>query len=169
MQIENKKFEYHQLPSAFLCDNIKSNEMRNQFIKNQTRTTECDTGLLENVFFSDENIQLINRQLIYMVWKTTNGEFKINSQSKEKLLIVMRYIFIEYAKHLPYDIKGQIGELNCRLVSDVLPNIITNLQQHVGYLKDIDKIREPLPLPINTKNANRMLRTLPSITTLYNS
>jgi hypothetical protein len=161
------EFDYHAMPSAYLCDNIKSNELRNQFIKNQLKTTECDTGLLENVFFSDENIDLINRQLIYSVWKHTNKEFKIRPQSKEKLLIVMRYIFIEYARHLPFDIKGQIKELNCRMVTDILPDIITNVQQHVGYLKDIEKIREPLPLPISTKNANRMLRTLPSVTSTF--
>jgi len=167
MEQKNIAFDYHALPNAYLCDNIQSNEMRKQFIKNQTRTTECDTGLLENVFFSDDNIDLINKQIIYGVWKHTDGKFKINNQSKEKLLIVMRYIFIEYARHLPYDIKGQIKELNCRLVTDVLPNIITNLEQHIGYLKDIEKIREPLPLPQNTKNANRMLRTLPSVTSIY--
>jgi len=53
------------------------------------------------------------------------------------------------------------------MVTDILPDIITNVQQHVGYLKDIEKIREPLPLPISTKNANRMLRTLPSVTSTF--
>ena len=56
-----------------------------------------------------------------------------------------------------------------RNIKNILPsaNIITNLEQHIGYLKDIEKIREPLPLPQNTKNANRMLRTLPSVTSIY--
>jgi hypothetical protein len=161
MEPSKIQFDYHSMPHAYLCDNVRSNSMREQFIKNQTKITECDTGVLANVFFSDENMELINRQLIYSIWKNTNGEFKINNQSKEKLIIVMRYIFIEYARHLPYDVKGQIKELNCRVVTDIVPNIITNIQQYVGYLKDIEKIRDPLPLPISTKTT-RMTTTLPS-------
>lgn len=155
------EFDYHSLPSAYLCDNAKSNALREQFVKNTVRTIECNTGLLENVFFSDENMDMINRNLVYSVWKHTGGEYKIKNQSKEKLIIVMRYIFIEYAKHLPYDVKGQIKDLNCRVVTDLVPNIITNIQQYVGYLKDIEKIREPLPLPISTKS-NVFMKTLPS-------
>lgn len=160
-------FDYHQLPKAYLCDNNKSNSLRSEFIKNQTKIIECDITELPNTFFSDDNITTINTKLISAVFKNTNGVYKIRPQSSEQLLIVMRYVFLEYARHLPYDIKGQINELNCRVISEILPNVITNAEQHIGYLRDIEKIREPLPLPISTKyTANS--KTLPSITKVLN-
>jgi len=157
-------FDYHQLPKAYLCDNNKSNALRSEFIKNQTKIIECDITELPSGFFSDDNILQINRKLIYQVFKNTNGEYKIKPQSNEQLLIVMRYVFLEYARHLPYGVKEQIYELNCRVISEILPNVITNAQQHIGYLKQIEKIREPLPLPISTKyTINTNSKVLPSV------
>ena len=161
---KNPNFDYHQLPKAYLCDNNKSNALRSEFIKNQTKIIECDITELPSQFFSDDNILQINKKLIYQVFKKTNGEYKIKPQSNEQLLIVMRYVFLEYARHLPYDVKEQIDELNCRVVNEILPNVITNAQQHIGYLKQIEKIREPLPLPISTKyTINTNSKVLPSI------
>jgi hypothetical protein len=164
---QDTNFDYHQLPKAYLCDNTEANALRSQFIQNQIKINECEISDLPNGFFSDENIKLINNKLILEVYKKTNGDYKIRAQSSEQLLIVMRYIFHEYARHLPYDIKGQISELNCRVVSEILPNVITNAQQHIGYLRDIEKIRDPLPLPISTKYTSTSSRTLPSRTTTY--
>ena len=116
MTFIDRKFNMQEMPTAFFWNNTTSNELRNELIKNQVRISECEQGDLETTFFSDENIDLINKQLIINVFKKTNGEFKISTQKKEDLIIVMRYTFIEYAKHLPYDIANQIRELNCIVV-----------------------------------------------------
>lgn len=164
----NNKFDYHQLPKAYLCDNNKSNALRSQFIKNQTTVIESNISDIPNIFFSDENINIINNNLIYAVYKNTNNEYKIKPQSNEQLLIVMRYVFLEYARHLPYDITGQVKALNTHVVNEILPNVITNAQQHIGYLKDIKKIREPVPLPLSTKHSfNNTFKLLPSITKIF--
>ena len=42
----------------------------------------------------------INKQLILAVWKQSNKQYKIEFQDKNKLIIIMRYVFIEYAKNL---------------------------------------------------------------------
>ena len=157
-------FGINDLPTAYFCDNVKSNALRNELIKNQVRISECEQGDLEEYFFSDENISLINKQIILSVFNKTKGQFKISEQSSQSLIIVMRYVFLEHAKHLPYNIKQQIRELNCRVVGEILPNIITNITQRIEYLK---KIENPtamplLPLPISTS----ALRNLPSTTTI---
>jgi len=157
----HNKFNITQLPIAYFNDNVNSNELRNQLIKNQVRISECGQGKLEDIFFSNENIDTINKHLILSVFKKSQGKFKISKQSNESLIIVMRYIFIEYAKHLPYNIDKQISELNCRVVGDILPIIFTNVRQRIDYLRDIDCPRPQIPLPINTKNENK---ELPSIT-----
>ena len=139
------------LTALFLCDNPKAKNIRNQMIKNQIRISECEQGALEDTFFSDENINLINKQLIMSVFKKTNGNIKITEQSNSSLIIIMRYIFIEYARHLPFNIAEQIRELNCRVVSEVVPNIITNATQHINYIAEINNPRNIIPLPKNVR------------------
>lgn len=132
---------------------------RNQMIKNMIKTTQTEIIDIEQIFFSDENINLINKQLILYVWNKSNKLYKINFQDKDKILIVMRYIYLEYSKNLPYNIKEQINELNCLTVSEIGPIVITNFEQKLGYLRDIEQRQIPLPLPQST---NKM-KTLPTV------
>ena len=156
----NPLFNLHQLPNAYFSDNKVGNELRQQLVRNITAVSECNIKDLEKTFFSKENIDLINKQIIMGVYNKSNKQFLIPNQKEESLLIVMRYVFFEYAKHIPYDIRGQIKELNCHVVKEVLPNIITNLDQKIGYLRDINTQPIGPPLPISTSSTNR---TLPSI------
>jgi len=138
-------------------DNKEAIHYRSQVIKNQVNIAENQQNLLEKIFFSDENIELINKLLILTIFKKSDGEIKIAPQSKEQLIIVMRYIFIENAKHLPYNIKNQILELNYIVVNDIIPNIITNITQKIKYLDKLNKPRDLLPLPINVNKNNKNL------------
>jgi len=150
-------FLVNELPSAYFCDNEKSNELRTELIKNQVRISENNQSNLENLFFCDKNINLINKLLIILVFKASKGLYKISEQSKPNLLIVMRYMFLEHAKHLPFNISKQIYELNKMVVLDILPNVMTNIKQKLDYLKEINNPRQVLPLPINTKSNNKDL------------
>ena len=144
-------------------ENPSANQMRSQMIKNQIRINECAQGPLEETFFSDRNIQLINKNLINIVLKKTNGLYRIAEQSSQSLTIVMRYIFIEYARFLPYDIPGQIKELNDRVLDEILPGVISNAEQKIGYLKDIENPLRVIALPMNTSNNSK---DIPSVTTI---
>ncbi len=138
--------------------NPKAVQLRNQMIKNMTKTTECNINDVEKLFFSDENIELINKQLILAVWKKSKNQYKIGFQDKDKLLIVMRYIYLEYSRNLPYDLQGQINELNCMVVGEIVPTVITNFEQKLGYLRDIERRQAPIPLPQSTSK----MKTLPT-------
>jgi hypothetical protein len=152
------------MDTLFFADNHpNAKQIRNELIKNITKTSEFEMdnvnmNLLKSVFFSDENIELINKQLILNVWKRTKGQYKIGYQDTNKIVIVMQYVYIEYCKNLPFDIKGQIKKLNCMVVNETVPDIITNLEQKIGYLQDIEQRKPLLDLPVNTTNNN----TLPS-------
>ena len=152
-------FDFEEFPVGYFSDNIKGNLLRKQLIKNQLKISECNVGDLEKTFFSKENIDLINKQLILSVYNSTNKQFLICTQKEADLLIVMRYVFIEYSRNLPYDINNQIKNLNYQVVNEILPTVISNIDQKIGYLKDIETQPIGPPLPINTKNLNR---TLPS-------
>ena len=112
---------------------------------------------MENVFFSNDNINIINKKLILAVYNLTNKKFKIANQSNESLIIVMRYIFINYAKHLPYHIKEQTDELNNLILKEIIPNIITNITQKVNYLSYINERPALLALPISTNKTKTLV------------
>ena len=155
-----KQFDFEEMPIAFLSDNKKGKELRNLLIKNELKISACNIGDLEKTFFSKENINTINKMLILNVYNKTNNQFLICNQSESKLIIVMRYIFIEYSKNLLFKIKEQVEELNNLTVNEITPHIISNAEQKIGYLKDIytQPIGPPLPISTNFKIKN----TLPS-------
>jgi hypothetical protein len=163
--LNNKQFDFHDMPIAYFNDNVQADELRNQVIKNQVRISECEQGDLEETFFSEPNIEAINKQLILSVYKKTNSQYKIAPQTKESLIIIMRYVFLEHARHLPYDIIGQIRELNCRVVGEIVPGIITQITQRIEYLKTINEPRQLLSLPINVGSSSN--KKLPSVTTTF--
>ena len=156
-----------KFPQLFLNDHKNGNKIRH--VLNSTITkkfvadVECDYNKLNKLFFSKNNINNINKQLILTIWKKTNKRFKIGEQSENRLLIVMRWVWIQYARNLPYQYEEQISRLNCYVVGQVVPNIITNLEQYVGYLKDIKQQRAPLERPQNVNNDN----TLPSMSNIF--
>jgi len=146
-------------PIGFFQDyNPNVTEIRKQLIKNIIKTDINAETNLEDIFFSNENIELINKQIVLSLWKKTNKQYKIGFQDKNKLIIVMRYVFIENAKHLPYDIRGQIKELNCNVVGEIMPFLITNFEQKLGYLRDIERRGDLPPLPVSS-TADRTLPT----------
>ena len=152
------------LPIGFFQDyNPKIKDIRFQLIKNITKTNiNDDNNILKEIFFSDENIELINKQIILTIWKKTNKKYRVGFQNKENLIIIMQYIFLENARHLPYNIKGQIRNLNCEVVGEILPNIITNFEQKLGYLRDIETRQPLLDLP-KSSTADRTLQTASKI------
>jgi hypothetical protein len=169
MDKNNKIFDLNELPSAYFKDNKNSKELRNKLLENDisnlfgTSLACSGKNELENLFFSEENIIKINKKLILTVYNKSNKKYKINPQSHESLLIVMRFVFIEYGRNLPYNIEKQIADLNCIVVGEILPNIFTNITQKIEYLRFIESDRELLDLPTSVNKKN----LLPSISNIY--
>lgn len=161
-----KKFDMSEMPQAYFSGNINAEKNRKQLIKNMFRQPECNIDRLTNVFFSYENIEMINKQLVLTVFKKSNDRYKIPFQKKEDLIVVMRFIYDKDARHLPFKIKEQLKQLNCSVIKEILPNIFTQIEQNITYLNNLDKPIVPLPPPINVNNLNK---TLPSISSIYHN
>lgn len=121
--------------------------------------------ILEEVFFLEKNIDLIQKKIIMDIYRKSNKKYLIQFQKKETIIIVMQYIFNEYAQHLPFNIKKQIIELNNKVSNIVSNDIITNLDSHEKYMIDSTTPPVLLALPKNVTSAGN--RTLPSITTTF--
>lgn len=130
----------------------------------------CDDNLdpVTIKFFSSVNMKKIQNMIRKAVFVQTNGQYKLDvDQDESDLLIAMRAVLFDMygARFLPFRIDTQVKNLNRQVVNYVLPDMISQLKQEYGYLKEINQPLQPLMRPINVNNAGR--RTLPSVTTLW--
>nr|QBK88782.1 MAG: uncharacterized protein LCMiAC01_04640 [Mimivirus LCMiAC01] len=121
---------------------------------------------LSKMYFSDINIKRLQKMIKKEIYKRTNGTFRLDvDQDPSNLFIYMRATYMEHARFLPRQIIRQVKRLNEKVISEITPGMITEIRQYYGYLKEINKPLDPIPLPINVNNAGR--QTLPSITTTF--
>lgn len=103
---------------------------------------------LNRTFFSPANVQIVQNKLRRDVYDRSGGEYLIDEQSVDELLIVMRSMYLQYGKNQPTNIPGQIMELN-ELVADwCVPKILAECSMHKTYLKDIQSLPVPMAHPV---------------------
>lgn len=118
-------------------------------------------------FFSNQNIDRIQRYIRREIFKRSKGEYVLDTdQDENDLLLIMRSVYFEYSRHLPTNIEDQIMELNRYTLREIVPGMMTNIEQQIFYLRDISQPIQPIALPLNVNNGGR--RNLPSITSLWN-
>lgn len=121
---------------------------------------------LSKLYFSDENMKRLQKQIKNEIFLRTGGEYKIDTdQDGQDLFIVMRSIYMEHAKFLENGIVRQVKELNRKVIEEVVPGIMVNIQQYHGYLKEINGPLKPIDRPVNVGNAGRKI--LPSVFTTF--
>jgi len=121
--------------------------------------------ILSKIFFSPQNVDLIQKQIITAVFKRTNGKYLIEKQREADLQIIMRSMFLQHARHVPDHLTEQIRELNNLVTDDVVPNVITEINAYIGYLERAFAPRQIMDRPEYVCSAG--LRTLPSVTNTF--
>lgn len=136
---------------------------------NETTVTEsglCPNNELKTLFFSEENIKRIQAQIKKEIYKKTNHRYILTQdQDVMDLSIVMQAVFDLYGKNIPFNYVRQVKGLNKQLIAYIVPDMITNILQHIGYINEINSPIKSLPLPANVRTAGRTV--LPSITTTF--
>lgn len=113
---------------------------------------------LEALYFSQENIDIVKRMVVLQVFKRSNQQFHIDPPSNPSIIHYMRYIFNIYSQNQRFNITQQIRQLNQMVCDLVVPKVIIQSQQYIGYLKDKFEKRELLDLPVNA-NLRKGART----------
>ena len=152
-------------------DNIKdmkmidhSNERMNNFQVEALYGIQ-ETSQLNQLFFSKKNMDNIQNMIRYNVYLKSENKFIIDRQSDIELEIIMRSIYLQYSPNLPNQITEQIRYLN-KLVCDwCVEQIIPEVQQYIGYMKEIEYMPVPIDLPLNLSSKGS--RTLRSVTTTF--
>lgn len=103
---------------------------------------------LNQAFFSPANVQIVQNRVRREVYDRSSGEFLIDPQSADELMIVMRAMYLQYGKNQPTNIAGQIADLNTLVADWCVPKIIAECSMHKTYLRDIQQMPVPLEHPI---------------------
>ncbi len=140
--------------------------MTSQSNYNTVLSTTIQKTPVSELYFSDENIKRIQKMIKNDVLLKTNNKYKLTvDQDKTDLLINMRSVYLQYALNSHCNPVHQVKKLNKQTVDYVSTDLISNIKQYYGYIKDISTPMIPMSLPINDNNAGRKL--LPSITTTW--
>lgn len=129
-------------PFELFQNNIEKKKDFNDSMK----TIQFDTNL-SKYFFSRENIDTIHENIIIHVFKSSG--YKIGKQDETQLQIIMRSIFLQYAKHLPCKILEQVKELNNKVVRFAVNAIVVEIKQYLGYRDNVSSAPIPMDLPQN--------------------
>jgi hypothetical protein len=126
--------------------------------KNSNQPQNTDVSIISNIivpnalsrtFFSNDNIERLQLQIIDGVYNKSKK--RISKQSYQELQIIMRSMYLQYGRNLPYDIEGQVLTLNKYVIDECVRIIVPNVSQ---YNKYIDDITSPIPVMPRSQNVS---------------
>ena len=120
-----------------------------------------ERSYLSDLFFSDANIDNVDKKLRYAVFLMSNGQYNLGPQDKAEVVIIMRSIFLNYSRNLKCNIKEQIARLNNIVVQKTAPDLLSRTTQYLKYLEDANESHKIIiAQPINVGNAGvKLLET----------
>ena len=114
---------------------------------------------LSDIFFSQQNMDIVQLGMRNMILNKTNGAYNIGKQNETELKIIMRAMFIQHAKYrtdIPVNV--QIQEINHEVLNFAVPRIISSLNMKRKYLQDIQQL--PMPLEHAKSMSTKGTKTL---------
>jgi hypothetical protein len=119
---------------------------------------------LGRLFLSKENIKSVQDMIRYEVYHRSRKQHIIGEQSPIELGIVMRAIYLQYSRNAPDDVSGQIREMNQITVDQIVPRIMSEINQYIAYMNRIENLYLPIDNPKNLNiKGTKMLRSISSI------
>lgn len=106
-----------------------------------------ESNVLAQVYFSAENIQIVQNGLRAGVYKMSNNKYVIAPQNVDTLKIIMRSIYLQYAEHRADDITGQVERLNKLVLEYAVPSVFNETVGYIKYCNDQSTLVVPLELP----------------------
>ena len=117
-----------------------------------------ETNVLSQVFFSAENIQIIQNGLRAGVYQMSHNQFMIPPQNIDNLKIIMRSIYLQYAEHYPDKIREQVERLNKMVLEYAVPSVYNEAVGYMKYREDQSRLVVPLEKPLPPDRVYKQLQ-----------
>lgn len=109
-----------------------------------------ETNDVSGIFFSAQNVSALQQGIRYLVFRKSCEKHIIDNQSEDELKVVMRSIYLQYAKNQPFDALLQVRELNAKVLDYCVPKIMQEIEMYNSYKQRIST------LPVPLENAQNM-------------
>ena len=108
------------------------------------------------LFFSAENVQIIQNAIKAGVYSRSNSQYVIGNQDEDTLKIIMRSTFLQYSSNQPINITSQIESLNSLVIGYAVPQILSEAEGYIKYKKDVSTLAVPHARPKSTYHSNTL-------------
>ena len=108
-----------------------------------------ESNVLADIYFSADNIQIIQNGLRAGVYEMSDNKFIVAPQNIDTLKIIMRSIYLQYAEHYKDNITGQVERLNKLVLDYAIPTVYNEAVGYMKYRIDQSTIAMPLQIPQN--------------------
>lgn len=119
-------------------------------------TGNWQNNMLSRVFFSAENIRILQNGIKAGVYKESSGRFQIADQDEDVLKMIMRSTFLQSAKNLPNQITEQVKQLNNLVFAYAVPQVLGEAIGYVKYKNDASMMYTPMQRPSSTYHSNTL-------------
>ena len=114
-----------------------------------------DDTLLSSLYFSKENIQIIQNGIRAGIFHKSKGQYTIPPQDCDSLKIIMRSIFLQHAANQKNNITEQIEQLNKMVLNYCIQQVYSEVQGYVKYISDVSTLAIPIAHPVMADNTDR--------------
>lgn len=104
---------------------------------------------LNKVFFSQENMNLLQSEIQKQVHMMSGGKYSIDRQNDDDLKIVMRSYYLMFGKNDPNFVERELQDLNSRVVGYCSAKIYSEVDFHMFYRNDIADFAPAIANPTN--------------------
>jgi hypothetical protein len=108
-----------------------------------------EKNILSQVYFSAENIKIIQNAIRAGVYKMSNNKFVVAPPNIDNLKIIMRSVYLQYATHDLENIKKEVEKLNGIVCDYAIPATYNEAVGYLRYCEDQSTLVVPLERPLN--------------------
>ena len=106
-----------------------------------------DNNKVSLKFFSKENIEFLQTQIIVGVKNVSNNKILVGKQCVDTLKIIMRSTYLSYSKNDEQNLENEINYLNKKVLDYCVPQVYSDAQGYLKYLSDASTLVVPIDRP----------------------
>lgn len=128
---------------------------------NEALNGTWENNVLAQVYFSSQNIQIIQNAIRAGVYKMSGNKFVVATPNIDTLKIIMRSTYLQYAEHYNTNITEQVERLNKIVLEYAIPETYNSAISYQRYIEDQSTLVVPLDMPQKTDRQYTQLELKP--------
>jgi hypothetical protein len=105
--------------------------------------------LSNELFFSDKNIETIQRGIQEQVYTMSDGKYSVGPQDVQQIKIIMRSYYLTYSQNNASRISEELTDLNARVIGFAATKVYSEVDFHQFYISDLEDFAPPIANPMN--------------------